>query len=623
MENYKDQNEKQWSRYECCSCAVQFWLPLVAPEGDAYEEDVAYQGKSEVLSKKNAHAIVRGYWNARQFLSDFSKKGAAPKKLLDVGCGTGEFAFVAGELGYQVEGVDFNAGAVALARARFGLRDVFVADVYAFLEDKREAYDVITAFEVIEHFPDPGRFLELARGALTVGGVLVLSTPNRDRYWGRINARSESWDFPYQHLSRWSVRSLRNFAEDRGFGAVRMREELPTDWFVERLRSAAGMFLGKPRADDRRSASERTRSRLGFSRYERLKRAVLAVCEVPAAIMHFIFRFKGVHLYGVFIKDRTADYGPVVRWLRSPARKPIVLSMSRWIGPLRVRLLAFKGYFAGIFSRYDLYAYLFKGAKSRTKEQRLLLAYYLQREATLAAIKQFVRADGSVEFCGRPFFPCEGNYWEMMMLFDSTVTKDPYRAEQFLKEDSVVIDAGANTGVFTVLAATLAPRGRVYAFEPIQRTFAALMRNTERLRKENRVECHQEFLAEKDGEKVMRAALSGFTGSLAEDSPFVPHQDTFDFDIVERVRTIRIDDFVKEKHIKRLDFIKIDTEGYERFVLQGAHETIRRFKPVIAMSAYHNPDDKEVLLAFVKSACPEYVVELSQGTEEDFICYVP
>jgi len=185
------------------------------------------------------------------------------------------------------------------------------------------------------------------------------------------------------------------------------------------------------------------------------------------------------------------------------------------------------------------------------------------------------------------------------------------------------MDIGANIGVFTVFAAALSPKGKVYAFEPVSKTFATLSKNIAALRSLGRAEAYRCALGDKTGETTMRASISATTGSLIEDSPFFSRQDTFDFDITERVPTMRIDDFTEKEGLKKLDFIKIDTEGYERFVLDGARETIRRFKPAIAMSAYHNPDDKTVLPALVKEICPEYVVELSAGVEEDFICYVP
>jgi len=481
IENYR--SDRTWSLYECRACKVQFWLPLVIPKGTTYEEDVAYQGKGEIFYKENIKGIVQGYWQVGRFLRDFSPRDAKGKKLLDVACGTGEFVFTAQEIGYSAGGVDFNKNAIHLAQERLGLKTLFIADVYEFLAGKKEEYDIITAFEIIEHVPNPGSFLKLIHGALKKDGILVLSTPNRDRYWGHIDLRSESWDFPYQHLLRWSGDSLVAYVEGVGFDKITLKEELPTDWFVERLRRIAGIFSPQQSNNDQRSVSERVRSGMGFSSYQGLRRLVVATCSVPSAIMARIFRFKGVHMYAVFQKNNNKnEQGALMAWLRSSARKPMVLWVNRWIGPFRVRSLAFKGYFGGIFSFHDFFVYFFKSAKRRTKGERVRFMRYLQGPATKAAIKKFVRLDGSVDFYGSLFFPCDENYWEMMALFDSTISQDPYHAKKFIKDDSVVMDIGANIGVFTVFAAALAPKGKLYAFEPISKTFATLTKNISKLR---------------------------------------------------------------------------------------------------------------------------------------------
>ncbi len=66
-----------------------------------------------------------------------------------------------------------------------------------------------------------------------------------------------------------------------------------------------------------------------------------------------------------------------------------------------------------------------------------------------------------------------------------------------------------------------------------------------------------------------------------------------------------------------MDF-RTSTEGYEAQILEGAHETIKKWKPVIAMSAYHGKDDKKNLPRILKNICKEYVCELHKDAEERF-----
>jgi FkbM family methyltransferase len=90
----------------------------------------------------------------------------------------------------------------------------------------------------------------------------------------------------------------------------------------------------------------------------------------------------------------------------------------------------------------------------------------------------------------------------------------------------------------------------------------------------------------------------------------------------EEIEVDTIDNIVKEEKIKRVDFIKMDIEGYERYALKGAIETIKKHKPIIVVSAYHLADDKKVLPEIVKSAYANYEVKLLKEADEDFI-FVP
>ena len=76
-----------------------------------------------------------------------------------------------------------------------------------------------------------------------------------------------------------------------------------------------------------------------------------------------------------------------------------------------------------------------------------------------------------------------------------------------------------------------------------------------------------------------------------------------------------IDAYVRENNIPRVDFIKWDVEGAELDILKGAKTTIARWKPILAISAYHKPDDFWVLMNFIKSIRPDYEFALRQGAE--------
>lgn len=58
-----------------------------------------------------------------------------------------------------------------------------------------------------------------------------------------------------------------------------------------------------------------------------------------------------------------------------------------------------------------------------------------------------------------------------------------------------------------------------------------------------------------------------------------------------KIRTLSIDGLVEREQLKRLDFIKMDIEGAELAALKGAEQSIRRFRPKLAISVYHQLQD--------------------------------
>jgi len=240
---------------------------------------------------------------------------------------------------------------------------------------------------------------------------------------------------------------------------------------------------------------------------------------------------------------------------------------------------------------------------------------FLDHEARFE-LANFLLPDGSIDLFGQPFFA--PNYYEAIGLIKDVIVNDQYQAKKFLKEDSIIIDAGANLGAFAVIAAKQAPRGNVYAFEPAKATFSFLKKTAAGY---VNVECVEKGLGDNISEKKIFIDRSSTAGNVMEDSPFFgsSQRETGEF---ESVSVTTLDDFVRENKIPRVDFIKIDTEGYEAKVLNGARETIKKFHPVVAMSAYHNPQDKVELPRIMKELSPDYICELHRDSEEDFICYV-
>jgi len=80
------------------------------------------------------------------------------------------------------------------------------------------------------------------------------------------------------------------------------------------------------------------------------------------------------------------------------------------------------------------------------------------------------------------------------------------------------------------------------------------------------------------------------------------------------VLTSSIDDLVVERGLNKIDFIKLDIEGAEMDALRGATQTIRKFKPKLAVAIYHSIDDFERIPKLVREILPEYKFYFSHCT---------
>jgi FkbM family methyltransferase len=291
-----------------------------------------------------------------------------------------------------------------------------------------------------------------------------------------------------------------------------------------------------------------------------------------------------------------------------------ISSLIRKSSPLGYRKLTFMGFFKGFFTLRELIV-LMLPAKFSAQKRRYLSKQldFLNQEAKYELSKFFSRGSG---LFGKPFI---GPSYLMLGFIKEAIVSDQYHAKQFVKNNSVIIDAGANIGTFSVFAANLAPEGKIYAFEPVKDTFLLLKENTKTYQN---VSCINSGLGDVAATKNIFNKGIGDGGNVMQDSPFYKRSE-IDDGAWEPVVITTIDEFVSQNKILRVDFIKIDTEGYEAKILQGARKIIEKYQPVIAMSAYHNPEDKKKLPEILKSICPRYVCELHQEQEEDLICFVP
>jgi len=204
-----------------------------------------------------------------------------------------------------------------------------------------------------------------------------------------------------------------------------------------------------------------------------------------------------------------------------------------------------------------------------------------------------------------------------LMTIKNIIIEDQYHAREFLNKNSIVIDAGANIGLFSLFASHLSPKGTVYAFEPASKNYDDLEFN---VGGRPNIKSIQKGLGDKIERTVMAVSQHFPTSNSIKKSGFFKNQERYDSE--EEIDVITIDSFVEQEGLKTVDFIKVDTEGYEKEVLEGAKNTIKKFSPVISISAYHIASDIKNITAIVKKINPKYQYILSQRGEDDLIFWI-
>jgi len=134
-------------------------------------------------------------------------------RYLDVGCGSGGALGVAHALGWKVAGIEVDGAAAAKARRFTG--ELHVGDVMTapFAPGR---FDVVTAFHVLEHVPDPVAVIRRALAWLAPGGLLIIEVPNAGGLGAALFGRAWSGLELPRHLSHFSPDTLSRAVEQAG-----------------------------------------------------------------------------------------------------------------------------------------------------------------------------------------------------------------------------------------------------------------------------------------------------------------------------------------------------------------------------------------------------------------------
>ncbi len=185
-------------------------------------------------------------------------------------------------------------------------------------------------------------------------------------------------------------------------------------------------------------------------------------------------------------------------------------------------------------------------------------------------------------------YPAEGSYCYV----------GPNGEDITIKKGNVVIDAWAWIGDFSAYCSKKG--STVYAFEPYPMHLSLLEKTVQYNAGNGGSIFVVPFgLGDNEGRENFQeyddhSAGSGFGQS--------------DDNVGVKLNITTLDAWVEKNNIPKVDFIKADIEGYERKLLAGAVNTLKKFAPILSLCTYHLPDDFEVLSGIILKANPRYKI---------------
>ena len=275
----------------CEDCALMFLNPQPSDEELAKIYTAEYfLGHDSDEGRRNVSELKRA--TACQYLAELTRYNGAPSgRLLEIGCGEGDFLCEAEAAGYKVLGVEYAEAACKTANSRLQAGEVLQGELAdAKLPDSH--FDVCVLNDVIEHVRDPLAFLREVRRVLRPGGALFIATPCLDSWSARM--MKERWmEWKPEHLTYFNKENIQTALLKAGFQDVLVQpgwkilsfdyvqahfEKFPVPFFTPALRTVGKLL---PKSLKKKSRRVVASGMMVFSRKARETRERLSVV-VPA-----------------------------------------------------------------------------------------------------------------------------------------------------------------------------------------------------------------------------------------------------------------------------------------------------------------------------------------------------
>jgi len=218
---------------ECSDCRLRFTNPR-----PAFEDSIRYYDSSDYISHDTSQKGILPwvYTQARKLMlkKKFSivSKYSKGKRILDIGCGTGEFLLFCKTKGLDVSGVELNDKPREAAKTKYGL-DIRKTILDFNLNENK--FDCISLWHVLEHIHELNATIESIKKYLKPRGVVIMALPNCGS-WDAIHYKNywAAYDLP-RHLYHFNKNSFTIFTRKNKLNIVKILPQVLDAYYISLL----------------------------------------------------------------------------------------------------------------------------------------------------------------------------------------------------------------------------------------------------------------------------------------------------------------------------------------------------------------------------------------------------
>ncbi|WP_314058886.1 class I SAM-dependent methyltransferase [Empedobacter brevis] len=197
---------EKFELFEDLKTEVLYTLPQPIENLGKYYESKNYishtDGKKSIFERFYQMAKQINLNNKLELIDQIAKG----KKVLDYGCGVGDFLEHLQKNGYNVLGMEPNDSAKKIAQSKIGAEKVTSTE----LEQNNQKFDIITLWHVLEHIPNLNEIIIQLKNHLTEDGRLIIAVPNHKsydavyygKYWAAYDVPRHLWHFSATSMNK-------------------------------------------------------------------------------------------------------------------------------------------------------------------------------------------------------------------------------------------------------------------------------------------------------------------------------------------------------------------------------------------------------------------------------------